>query len=108
MTRRHFGRGASVALSFVAFFSLGSLFFAFLLAASPAWHQHFHSDAAQPQHECAITVVESGTELNDSAPVPTAPRLVTQISTIRALNPVWVAAPFSGAHVFEHAPPALS
>ena len=106
MKQRH--HRASPARSFIALAALSAFLFAFVLAASPGWHQHLHADAAQSQHECAITVVQSGTELNESAPLPTAPQPVALVSTIPALHPVWVAPPFSYARIFEHAPPALS
>ncbi|MBA3580692.1 MAG: hypothetical protein H0W42_11995, partial [Gemmatimonadaceae bacterium] len=37
-----------------------------------------------------------------------APEAVTFFSTAAALHPVWVPALFQQAHVFAHAPPALS
>ena len=96
-------RRAAIALA-----ALSSFLFAFVLSAAPALHEHLHSDAAHPQHECAITIVESGVETNDAPLAVPAPGWATLFSTIPALNPVWVPAQFLRARVFEHAPPALS
>ena len=90
-----------------------SLLSAFLLAlglaASPQWHARFHSDAGSPNHECAVTLIASGKyEHADAPPVFAAPQPAVHFEKIPALAPVWVAAPFLGASIFEHAPPALS
>ena len=92
----------------VAFAALSAFLFAFVLSAAPALHEHLHSDAAHPQHECAITIVETGIESGDAPLTAAAPEAVTLFPTVPALHPVWVAAPFHGARIFEHAPPALS
>jgi hypothetical protein len=90
-----------------------SLLSAFLLAlglaASPQLHARFHSDAGSPNHECAVTLIASGKyEQADAPPVFAAPQPAVHFEKIPALAPVWVAAPFLGASIFEHAPPALS
>jgi len=89
------------------------LFSAFLfglgLAASPQLHARFHADAGTPNHECAVTLIASGKyEQADAPPIFAAPQPAVQFEKIPALVPVWVAAPFLGARIFEHAPPALS
>ena len=42
------------------------------------------------------------------APFVAAPVPALQFCFIPALRPVWVASPFLGARIFEHAPPALA
>jgi len=96
-------RCAAIALA-----ALSAFLFAFVLSAAPALHEHLHSDAAHSQHECAITIVESGIETGDAPPAVAAPEAATFFSTAAALHPVWVPALFQQAHVFAHAPPALS
>ncbi|MBA3960785.1 MAG: hypothetical protein H0X40_02650 [Chthoniobacterales bacterium] len=90
-----------------------SLFAAFLLAlslaASPQLHARFHPDAGSPEHECAVTLIATGKyEHVDAAPTLIAPQPAVLFEKIPAFAPVWVAAPFLGAAIFEHAPPALS
>jgi hypothetical protein len=100
--RFSFGRAAVVLAA------LSSFLFAFVLSAAPGLHEHLHSDAAHPQHECAIAIVESGLETADtplSLPAPEAAKLFSKVPT---LHPVWVPAPFLSACAFEHAPPVLS
>lgn len=88
---------------------LGALLFALGLAASPQLHARFHADAGSPNHECAVTLIATGKyELADGPPVLVAPQPVALFEKIPALAPVWVPAPFLGAAIFEHAPPALS
>ena len=96
-------RRAAIALA-----ALSSFLFAFVLSAAPALHEHLHSDAAHPQHECVITIVETGIESGDAPPAVAAPQAVTLSSTVTVLHPVWVPAIFQRSRVFEHAPPALS
>lgn len=88
---------------------LPAFLFALALAASPQLHARFHADAGSPNHECAVTLVAAGKyEQADVPPVFAAPQPAVQFEKIPALAPVWVAAPFLGARIFEHAPPALS
>jgi hypothetical protein len=85
----------------------GALLLVLALAASPALHAQLHSGPAT--HECAVTLVASGSYEHSAAPmVFTPPQAVDQFATIPSLKAVWVAAPFLGASIFEHAPPALS
>jgi hypothetical protein len=79
------------------------------LAASPQLHARFHADAGSSSHECAVTLIASGKyEQADAPPVLCAPQPAVVFEKIPALAPVWVAAPFLRASIFEHAPPALS
>ena len=96
-------RRAAVALA-----ALSAFLFAFVLSAAPALHEHLHSDAAHPQHQCAITIVESGIDSGDAPRLIAAPGAAPLLATIPTLHPVWVPAPFLSASVFEHAPPVLS
>lgn len=88
---------------------LAAFLFMLALAASPQLHARFHADAGSPNHECAVTLIASGKyEQADASPVFVAPQPAVAFEKIPALAPVWVAAPFLGARIFEHAPPALS
>lgn len=88
---------------------LGAFFFALTLAASPQLHARFHRDAGNQTHECAVTLIATGKyQLADAPPAVVAPQPAILFDRIPVLTPVWVAAPFLGARIFEHAPPALS
>ena len=88
---------------------LSTFLFALALAASPQLHARFHADAGSPNHECAVTLIATGKyEQSDAPPVLVVPEPAVVFEKIPALAPVWVAAPFLGACIFEHAPPALS
>ena len=99
-------KSSRLCRSTVACGLLASFFLALLFAASPQLHERIHADAAGSQHECAVTLIASGKYQQSDAPVlVSAPQPAVQFSKIAALNPVWVAAPFLGASIFEHAPP---
>ena len=86
-----------------------SLVLALVFAVAPRLHERIHSDAATTQHECAVTLIASGRDQQSDAPVSSPHRNLRYNSRkIPALHPVWVAAPFLGASIFEHAPPAHS
>jgi hypothetical protein len=88
---------------------LSAFLFALGLAASPQLHARFHPDAGAPNHECAVTLIAAGKyEQADAPPIFAAPQPAVLFEKIPALAPVWVATPFLGARIFEHAPPALS
>ena len=88
---------------------LSALLLAVGLAVSPQLHARFHSDADSPNHECAVTLIASGSYEHSAAPVVVlAPQPADHVATIATFTSVWVAAPFLGASIFEHAPPALS
>ena len=101
--KQHSPSRAAVALAAFSAFLL-----AFVLSAAPALHGHLHSDAAHPQHECAITIVETGIESGDAPLAVAAPQTISLLSEVAPLHPVWLPALFQNARVFEHAPPALS
>jgi hypothetical protein len=86
-----------------------SLLLALVFAVAPQLHERIHPDTAATQHECAVTLIASGKYQQSEAPVlVSAPQPAVQFSKIPALKSVWVPAPFLGACIFEHAPPALS
>jgi hypothetical protein len=88
---------------------LAAFLFMLALAASPQLHARFHADSGSPNHACAVTLIASGKyEQADASPVFVSPQPAVAFEKIPALAPVWVAAPFLGARIFEHAPPALS
>ena len=97
------GKAGSVS----AFAILAAFLFANVLCVAPRLHEKLHGSS--PNHECAVTLIASGKYQQSDAPVLVlAPKPAAHFSKIPALDPVWVAAPFLGASVFEHAPPALS
>jgi hypothetical protein len=78
-----------------------------VLSASPQLHQRVHKDANRAEHNCAVTMIASGS-YDHAAPPPliSVPFPAIQFSKIPALIPCWVQSPFLGASIFEHAPPA--
>ena len=93
----------------VALTACAAFLFAVVLTAAPGVHEHLHADAATAQHECAVTVIDSGKyQLTEPLLGVCCPVLPVNGSTVSALTPVWVAAPFLSAAVLEHAPPAFS
>ena len=95
--------------AFTAVGLLTAFFCALTFAASPQLHERFHPDAGSPNHECAVTLIATGKyEQADAPPVLLAPEPLPCFEKIPALAPVWVATPFLGAGILEHAPPVLS
>jgi hypothetical protein len=91
---------------FAVFVSAGFLW-ALALSASPQLHQRVHKDANRVEHNCAVTMIASGSYDHAAhAPLVSAPVPALQFSDIPALTPCWVQSPFLGARIFEHAPPA--
>ena len=88
-----------------AFVSVGFLW-ALALSASPQLHQCLHKDANHVEHNCAVTMIASGS-YDHSVQVPlSAPVPAVLFSKIPALSPCWVQSTFLDACIFEHAPPA--
>ena len=86
---------------------LAAFLFANVLCVAPQLHEKIHGSS--PNHECAVTLIASGKYQQSDVPaLVLAPKPAAHFSKIPALDPVRVAAPFLGASVFEHAPPALS
>jgi hypothetical protein len=104
-----FARSTNRGRTFIAICISGAFLWALALSASPQWHQRVHKDANRVEHNCAVTMIASGSYdhaahsplIGASAPAP-------QFSKIPALTPQWVESPFLGACIFEHAPPAHS
>jgi hypothetical protein len=92
---------------------LGWLFAAFLtafaLTAVPQWHEWIHPDANSPRHECAVTLINSGScEKIAVAPLVAVPLPIFHFCFVPALHSAWVASPFVCARILEHAPPAIA
>jgi len=104
-----FARLANRGRAFIAICVSAGFLWALALSAYPQLHARVHSDANRVEHNCAATMIASGS-YNHSAHVPlvSAPVPSIQFSKIPALTPCWVQSPFLGACIFEHAPPAHS
>jgi hypothetical protein len=97
----HCGRG------FIATLVAAAFFWALALSASPQLHHRVHKDANRVEHNCAVTMIASGSyDHAANPPLVSAPVPPVQFSKIPALTPCWVQSPFLGASIFEHAPPA--
>src|SRR6266403_393801 len=94
-------RGAIAGWVCAAFLS------ALALSVSPRWHELVHPNAKATHHECAVTLIGSGSyQQANFAPLVAAPVPALQFCFIPALCSIWVPSPFLGARIFEHAPPA--
>jgi len=103
---RSYGKAMQWSISISLF---ASLFIALGFAVSPQLHERIHKDATTSRHECAVTLIASGKcQQSDAPALISAPQPATHFSKIPTFRPVWVAAPFLGASIFEHAPPAFS
>jgi len=79
-----------------------------VLSVAPNLHEQIHPTAGS-LHECAVTLIASGScHHTAAAPLMIVLASAVQFSKIPALNSIWVVAPFLGACIFEHAPPARS
>jgi hypothetical protein len=102
-----FARSTNRARAFITICVSSAFLWALALSASPQLHQRVHLDAGRVEHNCAATMIASGSYDHAAhPPVVSAPVPAIQFSKIPALNPCWVQSPFLGACVFEHAPPA--
>jgi hypothetical protein len=81
---------------------------ALALSASPQLHQRVHPDAGSADHNCAATMIASGSYNHAPKPLVSAPVSTIHFSKIPALTPQWVESPFLGACIFEHGPPVHS
>jgi len=102
-----FARSINHGRAFVAVCVSAAFVWALALSVSPQLHQRVHKDANRAEHNCAATMIASGS-YDHAAHVPlvSAPVPAVQFSRIPALTPQWVESPFLGASIFEHAPPA--
>ena len=102
-----FARSTNRGRAFVAPCVFVAFLWAVALNASPQLHQRVHPDANRVEHNCAVTMIASGSyDHAANVPLLSAPLPAIQFSEIPALTPCWVQSPFLGAHIFEHAPPA--
>jgi hypothetical protein len=101
--------GSSLIRGAVIGWTCATFLAALALSAAPQWHERIHPDASSPRHECAITLISSGSYENAApALLVAAPVPVFHFCFVPALHPVWVASPFVCARIFEHAPPAVA
>jgi hypothetical protein len=102
-----FARSTNRGRAFVATCVSAAFLWALALSASPQLHQRVHPDANRVEHNCAATMIASGSyDYAAHVPLVSAPVPAIQFSKIPALTPCWVQSPFLGACIFEHAPPA--
>jgi hypothetical protein len=101
-----FARSTNSERALIAICVSAAFLWALALSASPQLHQRVHKDANRVEHNCAATMIASGTyDHAVHAPLVSAPVPAVQFSKIPALTPQWVESPFLGACIFEHAPP---
>jgi hypothetical protein len=100
-------RSRSRGRAFVAVCVSAGFLWTLALSASPQLHQRLHADANRVEHNCAATMIASGSYDHAAhPPLVNSPFLSIHFSKIPALTPQWVESPFLGACIFEHAPPA--
>jgi hypothetical protein len=103
-----FARSKNHGRAFIAVCVFAAFLWTLALSASPQLHQRVHPDAGRVEHNCAVTMIASGSYNHAAhAPLVSAPAPAVQFSKIPALTPCWVQSPFLGARIFEHAPPAV-
>jgi hypothetical protein len=102
-----FARSNSCGRAHVATLVSVTFLWALALSASPQLHQCVHTDATRVEHNCAATMIASGSYDHAAHPPLVGIRVPSiHLSNIPALTPQWVEPPFLGASIFEHAPPA--
>jgi len=102
-------RSLNRARPLVASFVSAAFLWALALSASPQLHQWTHTDANRVEHNCAATMLASGSyDHCDQPPLVSAPVSPVQFAKIPVLTPHWVESLFLSAHIFAHAPPAHS
>jgi hypothetical protein len=95
--------------AFIAAFISAGFLWALALSASPQLHHRVHPDGNRAEHNCAATMIASGSYDHAAhTPLVSAPAAAVQFSEIPVLTPRWVQSPFLCASIFEHAPPAVS
>jgi hypothetical protein len=104
-----FARPTNHGRAFLGILVSAAFLWALALSASPQLHQRIHTDANRVEHNCAATMIASGSyDHAVHVPLVSAPAPAVQLSKIPALTSQWVSSPFLGARIFEHAPPAHS
>jgi hypothetical protein len=100
-----FVRSNNCGRGFLTVLVSGAFLWALALSSSSELHQRIHADANRVEHNCAVTMLASGSyDHTADVPLVSAPVPAVQSSKIPALTPCWVQSPFLGAHIFEHAP----
>jgi hypothetical protein len=103
-----FARSTNHGRMFVATCVGAAFLWALALSASPQLHQRVHPDANRGDHNCAATLIVSGSYDHAAAPpLISAPQFGTGFSKIPALRSTWVQPLILKAHVFAQAPPAI-
>ena len=104
-----FPRSINHERAFVAGLLSAAFLWALALSVSPQLHQRVHKDANRVEHNCAATMISSGSYDHAAhPPLVGTPVPSVHFSKIPALTPQWVESRFLGASIFEHAPPARS
>ena len=104
-----FARSNNYGRALVATVISVTFLWALALSASSQLHQRVHKDANRVEHNCAVTMIASGSYDHAAhPPLVSAPDFALQFSKILALSSTWVQPLFLGAHIFAHAPPAHS
>ena len=100
-------RSTNRSRALVATVIFAAFFWTLLLSVSPQLHARIHADGNRADHNCAVTLVTTGSyEHSAQPPLFRAPVFNVQFSKVAALSTTWVRPLFLGAHIFAHAPPA--
>lgn len=103
--KRHFSDGRSIAIMAAAFVSL--FLFTLVLSALPQLHERIHSSSRAANHECAVTLLMSGTYQHTvSDTIAIAPPPATAFAHVSFR--FQLVSPRLEFSLLEHAPPALS
>ncbi|MCA1657790.1 MAG: hypothetical protein LC627_00655 [Verrucomicrobiaceae bacterium] len=103
--KRHFSTGRSIAIMAAAFFSL--FLFTLVLSAVPHLHERVHSSSSAANHECAVTLLSSGSYQHTvSDMIAIAPPAAAAFAH-RAVR-FQLVSPRLEFSLLEHAPPALT
>ena len=103
--KRHFSDGRSIAIMAAAFVSL--FLFTLVLSAIPKLHERIHSSSGAANHECAVTLLTSGTYQHTvSDTIAIAPLPVTAFAHVSSR--FQLVSPRLEFSLLEHAPPAIS
>src|SRR4026208_650784 len=101
-----FARSTNHGRAFVATCAFAAFIWDLARGASPQLHQRVHKDANRVEHNCAATMIASGSyDHGADPPFVTAPVPDSQVSESPAWSACWVQTLFLGACIFEHAPP---
>src|SRR3954465_5531398 len=102
--KRHFGNARSIPILAAAF--LGLFLFTLVLCAIPQLHERIHQTSSDANHECAITLLASGSyEQTPLAPISLAPPALPKVF-VQTLSSVSLVSAYLAFSLLEHAPPA--